>query len=99
MTDHHRCWSCQFWKSDEQAPKKDHEGYTPGLYNLAVTDPETYETVVPQPFEIRYCRSPKLRMYERPEADGAATMDGSNYASCLVTGPDFGCIHHTPSEG
>lgn len=79
-----RCATCAFWRANV-----DHHD------DLSVMDPETLEPLDPQPFEVRRCVSPKLRRYERPEIDGAATMDGSHYWSALMTGPQFGCIHHS----
>lgn len=78
------CETCVFWRRDE----KEHRAAA-----LDITD-EHHEPVVPQPFDVRTCTSPKLRMYERPEIDGAATLDGSQYWSALYTGPQFGCVHH-----
>lgn len=82
------CETCVFWQIK---PNQEYQAS-----RLAVLN-EDYEPVEPQPFEVRRCHSPKLRDYERPERDGAATMDGSQYFSALFTGPDYGCIHHTPA--
>lgn len=87
MSETPTCRTCAFWQIDP-----DHNDAW-RLDSLAVRD-DDLEPVDPQPFEIRRCHSPKLREYERPEQDGAATLDGSEYYSALFTGPDFGCIHH-----
>lgn len=43
---------------------------------------------------VRRCRHPKLLFYQRPEINGAAVMDGSEYKAELVTGEEFGCVNH-----
>jgi hypothetical protein len=86
------CKTCRFWVPGEEREKERNASHP----SFSLRDPVTYERIDPQPFEVRYCASPKLRDYERPEIDGAATVDGSEYFSALATGPDFGCIHHTP---
>ena len=47
-----------------------------------------------------YCRSPKLvDINDRGYEGVAGTGFGMDYPVChLVTGPDFGCIHHEPKE-
>lgn len=87
-----RCATCIFWQSEES--DKAWHAQT-ALAELDIRDAVTHEAIDPQPFDLRYCASPKMRRYERPEVDGASTVDGSEYWSALVTGPQFGCIHHT----
>lgn len=44
--------------------------------------------------KVRRCRNPKLLFYQRPEINGAAVMDGSEYKAELITGEEFSCINH-----
>lgn len=85
-----RCKSCRWWREQE--------GLGKGPGDLALRNPVTYELIEPQPFELRECHSPKVRFFERPEQDGAALLDGSEYYAVLVTGPDFGCVHFAQTE-
>lgn len=78
------CATCRWWSNAADSSMDP-------ASELAVRDPITYELVDPQPFELRVCTSPKVRFYERPERDGAAVVDGSEYFARLVTGPEFGC--------
>lgn len=84
MSEYGRCKSCRWW---QEQGKHDY-GKGPG--DLALRDPVTHERIEPQPFEVRF--------FERPEQDGAALMDGSEYYAVLVTGPDFGCVHFAKTE-
>lgn len=43
---------------------------------------------------VRRCRHPKVLFYQRPDRDGAAVFDGSEYAADLLTGERFGCVLH-----
>lgn len=43
---------------------------------------------------VRICQNPKILFYQRPAADGAAVVDGSEYRASLITGESFGCILH-----
>jgi len=47
---------------------------------------------------VRRCRCPKISFYQRPDRDGATVCDGSEYMADLLTGPDFGCIHHDAND-
>lgn len=44
----------------------------------------------------RYCKSPKLLFYERPENGGATVCDGSQYMANLITSENFGCVNFEP---
>ncbi len=41
----------------------------------------------------KYCRSPKVKFFERPEKSECCVADGSEYMAVLITGEDFGCIN------
>jgi hypothetical protein len=41
----------------------------------------------------KFCRSPKVKFYERPDKSGACVADGSQYMASLITGEDFGCVN------
>ena len=86
-----RCSSCVHWQRDENR------------YNRAIDpeeNPATGDDWVSEeerkmrfPFEVRYCKNPKLLFYQRPAKDGAAVFDGSDYMAYLATGGDFGCVN------
>lgn len=49
----------------------------------------------------RRCLHPKVGRIPSPMVpDGAATLAVPDYIvpSCVVVGPDFGCIHHMPRD-
>jgi hypothetical protein len=89
-----KCANCRYWSSTDH--RKLYPDIAP-LENLEVRDQVTCERVEPQPFELRACLSPKVRFYERPEVDGAAVVDGSEYMGYLITGPEFGCTAFEPA--
>lgn len=41
----------------------------------------------------KYCCSPKLKFYQRPEKSECCVADGSQYMAVLITGEDFGCVN------
>jgi hypothetical protein len=82
-----RCATCAHWRDADDGHR--------GPRDLAILGPD-YRPVVPQPFDIHQCLSPKVRFYERPVEDGVAVMDGSEYWATMVTGPHFGCVNHEP---
>ena len=91
------CSTCSFWVLDKD-----------DSYNeiISPNHPGTYEQIDPTEeggeakiaalwgHNVRRCRSPKVTFYQRPEKDGATVCDGSGYMAELLTGQDFGCIHH-----
>jgi len=78
------CETCLYWRNND----------TEHFVDLRLRDPVTFE-IVPDQYDLGKCTSPKMREYERPEEDGAATVDGSEYFSTLITGPKFGCVNHS----
>ncbi len=81
---HKICYTCKHWKIE------DDESH----WRLFPEDPDTFEKMK-MPFEVRYCRHPRLMQFERPiEPDQASCMDGSEFRADLATGPEFGCVHH-----
>ena len=86
------CSSCVYWQRDENR------------YNRAIDSDENPATLEPWesederkawfPFEVRYCKHPKLLFYQRPERNGASVFDGSDYLAYLATGPEYGCVNH-----
>lgn len=86
-----RCSTCKHWRAPE------HDGHTELVCSPIDTDGDWLP--MPMPFEVRRCASPKLQMFERPlTPDAASVVDGSNYRAALVTGPDFGCVHHEAAD-
>ena len=91
------CLTCRFWMLDEQDC---YEGL------ISPRDPVDYSQIDPTEeggeekvaakwgHAVRRCKSPKVTFYQRPEKDGATVIDGSEYMAQLLTGPDFGCVHH-----
>lgn len=49
-------------------------------------------------YNVRVCKHPKLEFCQRPEQDGFALVDGSEYYAALVTGEDFGCVLYELKE-
>ena len=78
------CKTCTHWilKNEE----KDDE--------VIVMHDENYKSLPNADPECRYCRSPKLLFYVRPNGTQAAVVDGSQYKANLVTTEHFGCINH-----
>jgi hypothetical protein len=87
-----RCGTCRWWQTGSKDYHRDET-------QLEVRDAVTFERVEPQPFELRQCKHPKLRFYERPEIDGAALLDGSEFFATLVAGPHWGCVNHEQLRG
>jgi hypothetical protein len=90
------CSTCRWWVLDKN-----------DSYNSLISpeDPVTYEQEKTEEaiatkwgHVVRRCRCPKITFYQRPERDGATVCDGSEYMAQLLTGPDFGCIHHEPND-
>lgn len=78
------CKDCKYWRVD-QADRNDNL--------IQPVDPDTGEDQE-MPFEVRYCKNPKLLKFERPiDETYAAVVDGSDYKAELATGPLFSCIH------
>ena len=86
------CSTCKHWVLDKD-----------DRYNSLISpeDPVTYEHEETEEaiaakwgHAVRRCRCPKITFYQRPERDGATVCDGSEYMAELLTGQDFGCIHH-----
>lgn len=85
-----RCSECVYWQVGENR------------YNQAI-NPVTGDDWTSEeerkmwfPYDVRYCRHPKVLFYQRPAKDGAAVFDGSEYSAYLVTGRDFGCVNGEP---
>lgn len=82
-----QCRTCEFWQVTQK--EKDFWGSI-----ITPLDADNWDPME-MPFEVRFCRSPKLQRFERPiETDRATVVDGSKFYAAFVTGPDFGCIHH-----
>lgn len=80
------CKTCRYWTVT------DDDEYSPVITPI---DPDTDEPMEGLAFEMRYCKCPKVVFYERPvESDGVALVDGSHYFAGMITGEDFGCVHH-----
>lgn len=95
-----KCATCKWWTRGERhwnsVTRELGEAYE------VYVDPEhkngnyTRHEVIAQ-YDVRECKSPLLRFYEVPSANGAAVCDGSDYWAGLFTGPEFGCQNHEPS--
>jgi hypothetical protein len=88
------CSTCAHWECP--TTETDNRDYYHWKDILRPTDPDTYEPMV-TPFEVGRCTHPRLLFCERPlERNGFTVADASEYMACLCTGPDFGCVRHTP---
>lgn len=86
------CKDCKHWKKGEDYDEGDKVARP---YHPVTFDPQTEEkTVETYGYAVRYCEHPKILFYERPEIDGAAVVDGSDYFAALLTAESFGCILH-----
>ncbi len=82
------CKNCMHWLDNEDDC----------VVNTKPIDPDTYEPMV-MPFEVRYCRHPKMTFCELPvEIDGFGVADGSEYRACLITSENFGCVRYEPKN-
>lgn len=86
-----RCSSCVHWQEDEN---RYNNAISPD-YNPVTLDEwsSEEERLAWFPYEVRYCKHPKVLFYQRPEKDGAAVFDGSDYMAYLATGPNYGCVN------
>ena len=88
------CKTCVFWKFSAE------DEYEPGDQVARPRHPVTFEpqseeqTNTDHGYVVRYCKHPKILFYERPEIDGAAVVDGSEYHAALLTAEAFGCVLH-----
>jgi hypothetical protein len=95
------CQTCRYWQRQEVEVyrSKRHNDYR-SFYGT------NCELVNKQPTNYGACTCPKLK-YEYLEEvdkitgevlpieiDGLQYYDGENYSAYLVTGEEFGCIHH-----
>ncbi len=78
------CKNCSHWKLDK---------YDVADEIISPIDFDTYDPIK-VPFELRYCKSPKLRSSARPEEKSGFSASARFYGDAkLATGPEFGCIH------
>jgi hypothetical protein len=90
------CATCHWWR--EANPKPSHT-HLRAEDVCAPLDPDTYEPIPPV-FPLRFCWHPMVCMNERPpEPSWVVVIDASDYYAALLTGPDFGCVHHERSTG
>lgn len=90
------CKTCKWWEETKQ------DEYRNGGHELIFPyRPDTQRRVQSEKEEslvyghlIRYCGNPKILFYQRPTIDGAAVVDGSEYAAALITAEEFGCVLH-----
>jgi hypothetical protein len=91
------CKTCQFWGLDEQ----------PVHANAAVRDkfPNIRPCLSPKVHFIGggYHRDGQPAVSSRDphhvlDGDEVGVEDGSGFWAFMFTGPDFGCIHHSPKE-
>jgi len=83
-----KCRTCTHWQKE---PEGKHWGAQ------RIIEPEDIDTgeYMEMPFEVRYCKCPRILFCERPvESCGASVADGSGYNANLLTGPEFGCLLH-----
>lgn len=44
-------------------------------------------------YATKYCTSPKVKFYKRPNKSECCVADGSQYMAVLITGEDYGCVN------
>ena len=85
------CKNCQYWQTDETRYNDAIDpDYNPATLSDWASNEEKQQFF---PYEVRYCKHPKVLFYQRPESNGAAVFDGSEYSAYLTTGPDYGCVN------
>ncbi len=83
-----KCGLCKhWWLSDDEKDEN-----IIGMYDM---DFEPLPNIDP---EVRFCHSPKLLFYVRPNGTQAAVIDGSEYYGRLITTEHFGCVNHEASK-
>lgn len=88
-----RCSTCKHWRLLD-----DGQDWIPNADIVRPLDEDTYEPKA-MPFEVRFCKSPKLHRLERPTSpDACGVVDGSMYRADFYSGPDFGCVNHESKE-
>lgn len=92
------CKTCKHWL----IPEED-EGY--GDMLISPRDPVTYEQEENEEaiaakwgYNVRFCKHPKLETRQRPDQNGFAVIDASDYYAGLLTGEDFGCVLHSANS-
>lgn len=95
-----RCITCTHWRLPDREIKEFF-----GAEDLAMplnpTDPDNGWARIESDndqrelfgYVTKYCRSPKLKFYERPAKSEACVADGSEFMGVLITGEDFGCVN------
>lgn len=85
------CKTCKHWQQDKRRDCTICFPYHPGTLDQL----EDEDAVVALfGHRVRECKHPKVLFYQRPEIDGAAVVDGSEYAASLLTAEQFGCVLH-----
>lgn len=91
-----RCKTCRHWERIE-SPKATGTGESRVVYPPKAgeewwdVDDDEASIAARGLHLVRRCAHPKVLFYQRPDRDGAAIFDGSDYRALLCTGEDFGC--------
>lgn len=90
------CKDCHHWQKDENRYNRaiDPE-YNPVTGDEWASDEEKRQFF---PDTVRYCKHPKVVFYQRPDSNGVAVFDGSEYMAYLATGQDYGCVNFEPAN-
>lgn len=89
------CKTCKHWQEGKDFPECN---ITRPVHPGTVTRvKDEAEAVAVFGYAVRECSHPKVLFFQRPEIDGATVCDGSEYAACLLTAEQFGCVLHEPA--
>lgn len=92
------CRNCAHWHIE------DPDRYYEGWHLAEVEEPITGRTLTDEETRqftgrvVKRCVQPLLKFYERPDINGLAVFDGSQYMAGLLTGEEFGCVNFEPKQ-
>ena len=100
-TNMNKCLNCKHWKIEFEG-----DGYKTGTSFAAPESPiDEFQNIVEIDEQREYfghatkfCHSPLLLFYERPQKGGATVADGSGYTGSLITSETFGCTNWQSAE-
>lgn len=90
------CATCRHWVEQDDRYEVVRLGRNPES-GWAMCETEEDSTKV-FGYRVRHCTNPKIVFYQRPDENGAAVVDGSQYQAALLTAERFGCVLHEPFD-
>lgn len=87
------CKTCRWWGSDPETDLRDQLHVKVCCCPKIVFGVSNYDTDDPAPPVVSKADESHVVL-----GDEAAVMDGSGYFGQLLTGSDFGCVHHEEAK-